>query len=97
MIERPFDHGANHGWSKRQTNDVIRSLRLLQVLQDTPGAKINATDVLQLPRYDGNINSTLDVLDAAGLLIDDRTSHVQRYFADVMNLPNDSHHTMTVS
>ena len=75
------DHGAKHGWSKRQTNDVIRSLRLLQVLQDTPGAKINATDVLQLPRYDGNINSTLDVLDAAGLLIDDRTSHVQRYFA----------------
>ena len=35
------DHGARHGWSKRQTNDVIRSLRLLQVLQDTPGAKIN--------------------------------------------------------
>jgi hypothetical protein len=75
------DHAATHGWSKRQTNDVIRSLRLLQVLQDTPGAKINATDVLQLPRYDGNINSTLDVLAAAGLLIDDRTSHVERYFA----------------
>jgi hypothetical protein len=73
-------HAAKHGWSKKQTNDVIRSLRLLQVLQHTPGAKINATDVLQLPRYDGNINSTLDVLDAAGLLIDDRTSHVQRYF-----------------
>ena len=75
------DHAARHGWSKRQTNDVIRSLRLLQVLQDTPGAKIRATDVLQLPRYDGNINSTLDVLAAAGMLIDDRVSHVERYFA----------------
>jgi hypothetical protein len=31
------DHAARHGWSKRQTNDVIRSLRLLQVLQDTRG------------------------------------------------------------
>jgi hypothetical protein len=75
------DHAARHGWSKRQTNDVIRSLRLLQVLQDTPGAKIRATDVQQLPRYDGNINSTLDVLGAAGMLIDDRPSHVERYFA----------------
>lgn len=75
------EHAAKHGWSKRQRNVVIYSLRLLQVLQETPGAKINATDVLALPRYQGTINSTLDILDAAGLLIDDRTSHVERYFA----------------
>jgi len=82
------DHAAAHGWSKRQRNVVVYSLRLLQVLQETPGAKINATDVLQLPRYEGNINSTLDVLDAAGLLIDDRTPHVERYFAaKTSNLP----------
>jgi len=74
-------HAAAHGWSKRQRNVVVYSLRLLFVLQVTPGAKINATDVLALPRYQGTINSTLDVLDAAGLLIDDRTSHVERYFA----------------
>jgi hypothetical protein len=75
------EHSARHGWSKRQRNDVIRSLRLLQVLQDTPGAKINAIDVLQLPRYSGSINSTLEVLAAAGLLNDDRPTHVERYFA----------------
>lgn len=75
------EHATRHGWSKRQRNDVVRSLRLLATLQDTPGAKINATDVLQLPRYDANINSTLDVLAAAGLLIDDRISPVERYFA----------------
>lgn len=75
------EHAAVHGWSKRQRNDVIRSLRLISVLQDSPGAKINATDVLQLPRYDGNIRSTLDVLAAAGLLIDDRPTRVQTYFA----------------
>lgn len=75
------EHAARHGWSKRQRNDVERSLRLLAVLQDTPGAKVNATDVLQLPRYDGNINSTLDVLAVAGLLIDDRIPPVERYFA----------------
>jgi len=75
------DHAARHGWSKRQTNDVIRSLRILQVLQDTPTATVNATDVLQLSRYDANVSSTLEVLAAAGLLVDDRLSHVERYFA----------------
>lgn len=75
------EHAAKYGWSKRQRNDVTRSLRLLSVLQDSPGARINATDVLQLPRYDGNIVSTLDVLAAAGLLIDDRASKVETYFA----------------
>ena len=56
------DHAARHGWSTRQTNDVIRSLRLLQVLHDTPGAKIRASEVAQLPRYGGNVASTIDVL-----------------------------------
>jgi hypothetical protein len=74
-------HSARHGWSKRQRNDVVRSLRLLGVLQDTPRAKINATDVEQLPRYRGSITSTLEVLQAAGLLNDDRPSHTERYFA----------------
>lgn len=76
------DHATRHGWSKRQTNDVIRSLRIVQILQDTPTAKVHATDVLQLSRYDGNVGSTLEVLAAAGLLIDDRVSHTERYFAD---------------
>lgn len=75
------EHAARHGWSKRQRNDVIRSLRLLATLQATPGAKINATEVLQLPHYAANISSTLDVLAAAGLLIDDRTAPIERYFA----------------
>jgi len=75
------EHATRHGWSKRQTNDVIRSLRIVQVLQDTPSAMIHATDVQALSRYGGNVSSTLEVLAAAGLLIDDRLSHVQRYFA----------------
>lgn len=76
------EHAARHGWSKRQRNCVVASLRMLAYLQDTPGAKIHATDVLGLPRYDGNIVSPLEVLDAAGLLIDDRPAQVERYFAD---------------
>ena len=76
------DHARLHGWSTKQTNDVRRCLRLLHVLQDTPGAKIDATDVVKLPALQGNVSaeSTLDVLAAAGLLNDDRLSPTERYF-----------------
>ncbi len=50
--------------------------------------KIRATDVQQLPRYSGNVQSTLDVLAAADLPIDDRISHTERYFAGkIADLP----------
>ncbi|WP_256923498.1 hypothetical protein [Streptomyces sp. 13-12-16] len=75
------DHAARHGWSKKLTNEVKRSLKLLHALQDTPGAKIHASDVLELPRLGGTALSTLEILAAADLLIDDRTLAVRHYFA----------------
>jgi hypothetical protein len=84
------DHAAIHGWSAKQTNDVRRSVRLLHVLQDTPGSKVNATDVLKLPSLQANVSavSTIDILAAAGLLIDDRTSAIERYFTrQITGLP----------
>ena len=91
------EHAATFGWSKRQRNDVIRSLRLLQTLRENPTAKICASDVLQLPRYDGNITSTLDVLAAAGLLIEDRPTRVENYFASkTATLPPAMKHELEV-
>ena len=82
------EHADRFGWSVRQRNDVTRSLRLLQTLRQEPTAKIRASDVLMLPRYDGNIVSTIDVLAEAGLLIEDRPSRVEVYFASrSRNLP----------
>ncbi len=83
-------HAAVHGWSTKQTNDVRRSVRLLHATQDTPGARINATDVLKLPKSHSNVSaiSTIDVLAAAGLLIDDRTSTTDRHFTrQIAGLP----------
>ena len=74
------DHARRYGWSVRQRNDVIQSLRLLQTLRPTPTAKIRASDVVALRRYDGTITSTLDVLAEAGLLIEDVPTRVERYF-----------------
>lgn len=75
------EHAARHGWSKKLTNEVKRSLKLLHALQDTPGTKIHASDVLELPRIGGTALSTLEILAAADLLIDDRTLAVRHYFA----------------
>ncbi|WP_256098632.1 hypothetical protein [Streptomyces agglomeratus] len=75
------EHAARHGWSKKLTNEVKRSLKLLQALQDTPGSKLHASDVLELPRIGGTALSTLEILAAADLLVDDRTLAVRHYFA----------------
>ena len=82
------EHAERAGWTVRQRNDVIRSLRLLQTLRPTPTAKIRATDVLQLRHYCGNVVSTIDVLSAAGLLIEDRPTRLNQYVAaKTRNLP----------
>ena len=71
------EHARRYGWSVRQRNDVIRSLRLLQTPATDPTAKIRASDVVALRRYDGNITSTIDVLAEAGLLIEDVPTRVE--------------------
>lgn len=74
------DHARRYGWSVRQRNAVIHSLRMLQTLRPTPTAKVRASDVVALRRYDGTITSTLDVLTEADLLIEDVPTRVERYF-----------------
>ncbi|MER6952489.1 hypothetical protein [Streptomyces sp. NPDC000618] len=83
------EHAERHGWSKRQTNAVAHTLKLLDALQDSPGTKIRASDVLASTRYGATIVSTLEILDAAHLLEDDRTLAVERYFAQhTVGLPS---------
>ncbi|WP_200804561.1 hypothetical protein [Actinacidiphila paucisporea] len=75
------EHSARHSWSKRLINGVAHTIKLLEVLQETPGAKIRASDVLASARYGATVVSTLEILDAAGVLEDDRILAVERYFA----------------
>ena len=75
------DHAHRFGWSVRQRTAVSQSLRILQTLRPTPTAKIRASDVIALRRYDGTITSTLEVLTQAGLLIEDVPTRVEKYLA----------------
>ncbi|MEO7844424.1 MAG: hypothetical protein ABIR82_03725 [Nocardioides sp.] len=74
------DHARRYGWSVRQRNAVMQTLRMLQTVRTNPTAKIRSSDVVALRRYDGTIVSTIDVLAEAGLLIDDVPTHVEQYF-----------------
>jgi hypothetical protein len=75
------DHARRYGWSVRQRNAVMQTLRMLQTVRPTPIAKVRASDVVALRRYDGTISSTIDVLAEAGLLIEDVPTRVEKYFA----------------
>ncbi|WP_219819031.1 MULTISPECIES: hypothetical protein [unclassified Streptomyces] len=75
------EHARRHAWTRRQTNSVVHTLKLLDALQDWPGATILASDVAASIRYGGTQTSTVEILAAAGLLVDDRTTAVERYFA----------------
>ena len=74
------DHAHRYGWSVRQRNTVMRTLRMLQAVRPTPTAQIRASDIVALRRYDGTISSTIDVLSEAGLLIEDVPTRVEKYF-----------------
>ncbi len=74
------DHSTRYGWSVRQRNGVMQTLRMLQLVRPTPTAKIRASDIVAMRRYDGTIISTVDVLAEAGLIIQDVPTHIERYF-----------------
>lgn len=78
-----FEHAERFGWSTRQTNQVRRSLKMIQLIRPEGSTSIRASEVMRLRRYDNNTNriSTLDVLAAAGLLVDDRVPFIERYLA----------------
>ena len=77
-----FAHAEKFGWSERQTNQVRRSLKMIQLIRPDGATQVRASEVLRLSGYDTNTNrvSTLDVLAEAGFLIDDRVPQIVRYF-----------------
>jgi len=82
------EHARAHGWRFYQIDDVKRALAVLQHLQATPGAKFTASDLEVLAEHELPVERTLDVLEAAGLLEDDRIPALRRYFqAHAADLP----------
>ena len=79
---------ASHGWSKTHRNAALRGLRVLLALQDGPAAAIRASDVTILGYLGLRAQPVMEILSAAGLLIDDRRPAVLNWFErQIADLP----------
>jgi site-specific recombinase XerC len=90
-------HAVGHGWSRSVTETVQRAMRVLLGTQDTPGAPIMASTVLELTAIELPVRPVLDVLAVAGMLEDDRVPAVLRWAAtQIATLPAPMRHELEV-
>ena len=88
LEERTRVYASEHRWSKKQTDETRYGIRILLGLQDTPGAVITATEVLQLRQVALPTWTVLEVLADAEMLIDDRPPAIDTWFAtQIAGLP----------
>jgi hypothetical protein len=80
LDEAIADHGAQHGWRTGVAQNARRGMRILLAHQDTPGSAIKASEVMPLSMHEVNVRNVLEVLAAAGMLIDDRAPTTWAWF-----------------
>lgn len=84
-----LDHARRHGWPKSTIHRTQRSLRVLQLMQDTPGATLLASDAMQLQQIGLTAIPVIEVATLAGVMVDDRQPAIDRWFADtIADLPD---------
>ena len=76
-----LDHARRHGWPSSTTHRTRTGMRVLQTLQDTPGAMLLASDALLLHQIGLTAGAVIDVATAAGLMLDDRQPTIHDWFA----------------
>jgi integrase len=83
-----WDHATRHGWSPGRRKTVRQAIRILLALQPTPGAPIRASEVARMTTIGLPVRPVLAILEEAGMLDDDRTPAIQRWFdRQVAELP----------
>lgn len=81
-------HAEQFGWTVVKTERVKRGIRILLGIQETPGAAIRRSDVALLSRIKHSASVVARVLEAAGMLVEDRQPAVVRWFhATIAELP----------
>ncbi len=83
------DHARRHGWSRGTYFATRHALHILLTIQDTPGAAITATEAAVVRQWPSTtVQPVLDVLEATGMLDDDREPAVQTWFTrQIIDLP----------
>lgn len=81
MVRAVADHGDRHGWTNSQRVQTARGIRVLLAVQDTPGARIRTSEVdMLLGVGNTSVRPVLDVLDAVGMLDDNRRPPLEGWF-----------------
>jgi hypothetical protein len=75
-----LDHARRHGWPKSTIHRTQRSMRVLQLMQDTPGALLLASDAIRLHEIGLTAIPVIDVATAAGVMLDDRQPAIHAHF-----------------
>ncbi|UYM06314.1 site-specific integrase [Solicola gregarius] len=83
-----LDHARRHGWAKSTVKRTRLAMRVLQLMQDTPGSMLLASDAMQLQTIGLTAIPVIDVATAAGVMLDDRQPAIHAWFATtVAGLP----------
>lgn len=89
------EYASRYGWSRSKAERVQRAIRILLGTQDTPGAAIRRSEVALLSRIKHSAAVVADVLAAAGMLDDDRTPAIVRWFpVQTAELPEAMRHEL---
>lgn len=74
-----LDHARRHGWPASTIYRTQHSMRVLQLLQDSPGTTLLASDAMLLQPVGLTALPVIDVATAAGVMLDDRQPYIGAY------------------
>ena len=81
LMDYAEDRGAEFGWSRHHIDAVRGALRILLAIQETPGARIRASEVKDLTQLGYSVPAVTAVLVDAGMFDDDREPAIVAWFA----------------
>lgn len=97
LQHRVDECGASHGWHPSHRQSIGRGVRILLGLQDTPGAAISGSELLQTAALGISTPALIDVLTSAGFFDEDRPPAIAYWFsAQTAGLPEDMHRELGV-
>ena len=76
-----LDHARRHGWPTSTIHRTQHSMQVLQLMQDSPGTILLASDAMLLQAVGLTGIPVIDVATAAGLMLDDRQPYIDAYVA----------------
>lgn len=77
-------HARRHRWHYNYAYKVRAGVRVLLGLQDTPGAPVARSETAVLNRCNLPERAVCEILEEAGMLVDDRTPTIERWFERVV-------------